>query len=502
LGIEELRAALRSAGTGVWEWDIESDRLLDADLAHAQLGYAPGTIEPTQQAWNSLIHPEDLAANDAAYQRHARGEAPLYEHRYRVRAADGQWRWFEERGQVVAWHADGRPRRMLGTQTDVTPQMSLHEAAASATERLERIPQHVPGVLFQFRREADGRAWFPYVSARCSDVLGLPPELLRGDAGAVLALIERGQRQEMLDSIAASARELIPWRLDFRVWRDGTARNLRGTASPQREAGGATLWHGYIEDVTELRALEQAQRAAEAAQAASRVRSEFLSRISHELRTPLNAVLGFSQLLEADPRDPPSAGQLRRLRLIRESGQHLLQMIGDLLDLSRAEAGGLALRIELVPLVPVAQDCVQMLQPAAAAAGVSLAVEVQGALALQADPTRLRQVLLNLLGNAIKYNRAGGRVDLRASRDGDWIRIEVHDTGIGIAAADLPLLFDPFWRGAQAQGRQDGAGIGLAIAHSLVQAMGGQIAVRSTPGAGSVFTVRLPAAPGGAGVPA
>jgi PAS domain S-box-containing protein len=375
LGIDQLRAALRSAGTGIWEWAIDSDLLTDADLGLEQLGYLPGEVEPTQRAWDTLIHPEDRQANEAAFQRYLRGDRPLYEHRYRILAKGGDWRWFEERGQVVDWDADGRPLRMLGTQTDVTLQMALREVAAEARQRLER-----------------------------------------------------------------------------------------------------------------------AQREVAAAQAASLAKSEFLSRLSHELRTPLNAVLGFTQLMETDPRDPPTSGQGVRLKVIRESGQHLLRMIGDLLDLSRAEGGALVLHTESLAVPALAQACLDMLQPTAAQAGVTLRPDLPAVLAVQADPTRLRQVLLNLLGNAIKYNRRGGTVRLAAALDGAEVCLEVQDSGIGIAADELPMLFDPFWRSPEAWRRHDGAGIGLAVTQTLVQAMGGRITVHSEPGVGSVFRVWLPAA--------
>jgi PAS domain S-box-containing protein len=489
--IAVLRAALRSAGTGVWEWDIDADRLVEADLGFEQLGYAPGELEHSQALWNTLIHPDDREANERAYQRHASGEAPLYLHRYRVLAKDGRWHWFEERGQIVERHPDGRPKRMLGTQTDITAQLALHEAA----ERLERFPQHVPGMLFQFRREADGRAWFPYVSERCEALIGLAPELLRADAAPMLRLMPREQRQPMLDSIADSAATLRRWRLQFWVQVEGATRCLRGSATPQPQSDGATLWHGYVEDVTELLALEQAQRDKAAAEAASRAKTEFLSRISHELRTPLNAVLGFAQLLQADPRDPPSEGQRARLALILDSGRHLLQMIGDLLDLTRAESGALALRPEALDALALAREAAAMLAPQAAAAQVALAVAEGAAPPVWADTTRLRQVLLNLIGNAVKYNCIGGRVAVTAEAAGARLRVTVADTGQGIAAEELPRLFEPFYRGQrQAVLVADGAGIGLAVTRSLVQAMGGGIEVESALGAGSRFTVSLPLA--------
>jgi signal transduction histidine kinase len=282
---------------------------------------------------------------------------------------------------------------------------------------------------------------------------------------------------------------------------------VMGTSSPQREPDGRTVWHGYLQDVTERRELEEARQAAAVAAAASRAKSEFLSRMSHELRTPLNAVLGFAQLLEIDEREPPTEGQRRRLRHIREAGDHLLQMIGELLDLTRIESGTMTLAAEAVPLRSLVEEALTMVQTDADAAQVRLELQLQGPLeglaetprrgdlVAQADRTRLRQVLLNLLSNAIKYNRPGGGVVVLLDRDPSGaVRLQVRDSGQGIAEADLPRLFEPFHRGRQAGGPIDGTGIGLSLSRSLVVLMGGRIEVDSTVGVGSVFTVTLPSA--------
>jgi signal transduction histidine kinase len=308
----------------------------------------------------------------------------------------------------------------------------------------------------------------------------------------MLALLPREQRESMLTSIERSAATLGPWRLQFCVKRPDETRCLRGTASPRREPDGATLWHGHLEDVTELLALEHAQRERDAVEQASRAKTVFLSRISHELRTPLNAVLGFTQLMEADRIDPPTTGQRERLRLVRESGQHLLHMISDLLDLTRAESGEVALQLAPLVLADPARECLAMIGPSAAAAGVSVASDLDGSLVAQADAARLRQVLLNLLDNAVKYNRRGGRVSLGLARvDGEAV-FAVEDDGVGIAADEVPHLFDPFWRSPSARGTGEGHGIGLAVAQSLVRAMRGRIDVDSRPGRGSRFRVHLP----------
>jgi PAS domain S-box-containing protein len=499
--MEMIRGALQGAGTFVWEWDIDSDWLSDSDDSLAQLGYDAQQVGRTQLDWDRLIHPDDVEANHAAYLRHARGETEHYEHAYRIRTHDGRWRWYQERGRIVERHADGRPRRMLGTQTDITEQRAHELAASQAAARLERIALHVPGVLYQFELDAQFVPRFSYISERGRTLLGLDPARTSVDAAELMERIEPEDREAVAASIIESAHRLSQWRWEFRLrMPDGTQRWILGTSSPMRGARGAMVWHGYMQDVTELRELERARQDKAAAEAANRAKTEFLSRMSHELRTPLNAVLGFSQLLEIDRNDSLSEGQRRRVRLIRESGEHLLQMIGDLLDLTRIESGSLQVQIDTVPLRALAEEAIDMLRPAADAAGVavSLRLDAEG-LAAHADRTRLRQVLLNLLSNAIKYNRAGGRVELRAAPAPPagaqaWLSLSVGDTGVGIAAEDLPHLFEPFNRLSQTRGGVEGTGIGLSLTRALVTLMQGRIQVSSTLGEGSVFSVLLPRA--------
>ncbi|MBX3603506.1 MAG: PAS domain-containing protein [Rubrivivax sp.] len=497
-----VRAALAGADTFVWEWDLDSDRLGDIAEGLRQLGYAPGEVGDTQDDWNTLIHPEDRAANHEAYLRHERGEQEIYEHVYRARAADGSWRWLMERGRIVERHADGRPRRMVGTQTDVTERRAVARAASEATRRLERIAGQVSGMLYQFEMQPGRKGRLTYVSERGQYLFGLPLETALADIEQVWDLIEVEDRRLMAQALKASAANLTEWRCEFRARRaDGQTRWMLGNAMPEKLADGRLVWYGYLEDVTERRELEQARRDAAVAEAANRAKTDFLSRMSHELRTPLNAVLGFAQLMEIDRAEPPGAGQRRRLAMIREAGEHLLHMIGDLLDLTRIESGGMTLQLEPVPLRALAQQALEMVQDSADKAQVALALADGGeALVVSADRTRLRQVLLNLLSNAVKYNRPGGRVELcvAVGRDGQPT-LTVADTGVGIAEDELPLVFEPFQRGRQARGGVEGAGIGLSVTRALVQLMGGRIAAHSRLGEGSVFTVALPAAATGTG---
>ena len=487
-----VRAALRGAGTFVWEWHIPSDRLGDIDEGFEQLGYPRDAGRRSQQDWDALIHPDDRDANHQAYLRHAAGQVDHYTHNYRARAADGTWRWLQERGRIVEWAADGTPLRMVGVQSDVTAQRQAEAAASAATERLGKIAAHVPGALFQFQRDDDGFGRFPYISERCVALFGVHPAALAADATQLLRRVDLDQRAAVMASIDASGAALMPWVQEFQVRRpDGALRWIRGSATPQREPDGQVLWHGYFEDLTEWHALARAEHRQRLAEAANLAKTEFLSRMSHELRTPLNAVLGFAQLMDLDADAPLADGQRRRLALIRQAGEHLLAMIDDLLDLTSIEAGRVPLARERLDLRPLADDVLALVQAAASRHDVALACAGAGVVAW-ADRTRLRQVLINLLSNAIKYNRPGGSVLVQLQADGARAVVQVHDTGLGLSAEDCAQLFQPFNRLGQARGPVEGTGIGLAVTHHLVRLMGGQITVQSTPGEGSCFSVTLP----------
>jgi PAS domain S-box-containing protein len=383
---------------------------------------------------------------------------------------------------------------MVGTQADITDLRAKDQAAREATERLARIARQVPGMLFQFDRAPGDVGHFSYMSERASDLFGAPMQALSIQNEVFWRTIDRDDRHRLASTLDESDRTQGEWRCDFRVTRgDGAQRWMLATALPVRGDDGRTTWYGHVQDITERRELDRALHAAGVAEAANRAKTTFLSRMSHELRTPLNAVLGFAQLMEMDATEPPTAGQRRRLALIREAGAHLLRMIGDMLDLTRIEAGGLALQIEPVDLAVLARHVLEMVREDAQRAQVALVLNAADEITVSADRTRLLQILFNLLGNAIKYNRPGGRVSLTLVRAaGGLVEMSVKDSGVGITEADLPQVFEPFQRGNQSGGSVDGAGIGLAVTRSLVLLMGGTIAARSVLGEGSEFCVRLP----------
>jgi signal transduction histidine kinase len=220
---------------------------------------------------------------------------------------------------------------------------------------------------------------------------------------------------------------------------------------------------------------------------------ELTSRASHELRTPLNAILGFGELLELEEL---SDEQRHSVTQILAGGRHLLALIDDLLDLSRIQAGNVDLSLEPVEVGAAVADAVALCGPLAAERSLTVSVDLgDEPLWALADPRRLRQVLLNLISNGIKYNRISGSITLRVRRDGaSQVRLDVADTGIGMTADQIGRLFEPFERlGAHGSGIE-GTGLGLAVCKALTESMGGRIEVYSIPGSGSTFSVRLRAA--------
>ena len=381
-----------------------------------------------------------------------------------------------------------RPVRIWAFR-DITAEVQALRALADAEQRQRRLLEAFPGYIWAI----DGQHRLAYVNAQAAQVYsGQPPAVgLRLDqvfhpdtVAGLLPSIDRALAGETLS---------LEWQRRIAGARVPATLLIRFTPGDGPDGGPCAYAFGV--DISSLKQAEAALTAArDEAERTSRVKTQFLSNMSHELRTPLNAVLGFSQLLETDPEGNLQPGQLRQIAEIRRAGSHLLTLISDLLDLARIEAGRTALELGPVPLAELAEGCLRLMQPLALREHMSLLPAAGPVLTVLADPTRLKQVLLNLLSNAIKYNRDGGSVGLRWRRDGNEVLVEVEDQGPGISEEGQARLFKPFER-LQAEGSDTiGTGIGLALSQQLVLLMRGSIGVRSRPGEGSCFWLRLPLA--------
>ncbi len=381
--------------------------------------------------------------------------------------------------------------RTAALQAEVRERQMAESALRESEQRFRNILNNVPiGVIY-----TDLRGKVKQTNPRFRELTGYGEDELLG-----MSLADYTHPEEMprdTDLMAQLVRGEIPmYRRHTRyIARHGGTVSVRSTVSLLRDAAAKPRSIvGVVEDITEHLKLEEAERAREAAEASNRAKSEFLSRMSHELRTPLNAMLGFAQLLELDPRHPLSEAQRPWVSQIQQAGWHLLDMINDVLDLSRIESGNLRLQIETLNLAELIEATVAMIEGEARQRRIAITQEfAPGTATLLGDATRVKQILTNLLSNAVKYNTEGGDIHVATRPVGsEAVEIVVTDTGLGMTPAQLAELFQPFNRLGRERTSQQGTGIGLVISQRLAELMGGSLRARSVAGQGSAFILALP----------
>jgi PAS domain S-box-containing protein len=447
----------------------------------------------------AMVDPADLPAMRASVMASARDLSPWH-HEWRITTPSGRRKWLEGRGQPQRQPDGGLLWNSL--ILDVTERRrteeELHVKEAAIASALNGIAL----------ASLDGR--LTYVNPAFCRLWRTTLERALGRSVVDFWQMPTHPR-EVIEALQRDGR----WAGEMRAVReDGSAFDLEVAATMVTGPDGQPLcMMGSFSDVSErnraqaaLRALnsqlerrvaertEALERARADAERANRAKSDFLARMSHELRTPMNAVLGFAQLLAISAALP--ARERDHVQEILRAGRHLLELINEVLDLARVEAGRIDLSSEPVELAPLVDETIALLAPLAAGRRITLARGIGGiAGAVRADRTRLKQVLINLGSNAVKYTHEGGTVEISAqARDGDRMRLAVRDDGPGIDPARLPDLFQPFNR-LDADPGVEGAGIGLAISRRLVELMGGTLEVDSRPGQGATFAVLLPLAP-------
>lgn len=445
-----------------------------------------------------LIHPDDRAAGAAIIARTLQEPDTVQRGELRKLRKHGDVMWAQQTLRAVQT-GEGEPAALMVCE-DVTERKRVEErlrllesVTVHANDVIlitEAQPIDPPGPRILYVNDA-----FTKLTGYASDeAVGRSPRMLQGP---------KTDRRELNRIRVALSRwepvvaELVNYRKDgSEFW---TELSIAPVADP---TGTFTHWIGIQREVTERKQFEQALR--ETTEEAERAKSEFLSRMSHELRTPMNSILGFAQLLDLSPLDEADRESVDQ---ILRGGRHLLDLINEVLDLSRIEAGRLALSPEPVNVAELLAEVADALRPLLAERSIELrgsrppADPLSCDRVVQTDRQRLKQVLINLLSNAIKYNRVGGLVEVSCEeRPGARLRIRVRDTGIGIAPAQQAQLFNAFDRLGAESGGAEGTGLGLALSKRLIEAMDGQIGVESEIGRGSTFWVELPHAPGEPGV--
>lgn len=392
---------------------------------------------------------------------------------------------------LVPWLA-GEQGWVIAAIRDVTEQRALVAASLESEARLRQIAESVDLVFVLLQLEPPA---YLYVSPGARRLIGTDTESVTDpDLTHVMSLVHPDDRARVEAGFIVDSRAGRAADSEHRLLtEDGEVLWVRAVATPVHVPNGPPERTVItLEDVTERVLVAEALRQAEAAaRAANDSKNQFLSRMSHELRTPLNAVLGFGQLLS---RQLAGTEHAESVDYVLKGGQHLLDLINDVLDVARIESGEMSLSLETVNLAALVDETLQLMGPLATGSEVTLApADGDRGVMLLADRQRVRQILLNLLSNAIKYNRAGGHVRVGWVLDEGVVRLSVRDEGQGIAPELQGRLFQPFDRLGAEVTQVEGAGIGLALTRSLAELMGGSVGVVSTPGEGATFTVTLPA---------
>ncbi len=488
---KRYQRAIEEIGDGAWFYDLQTGHLTFSINWWRLLGYEQGEADARLESWLNLIHADDRHEAESALSALFRGDAPSASFECRMRTRSGVQKWVLARGAIIDTTRSGRPRVASGTFTDITERKEAEWRLRLQAQVIESAPTGV------FVIDASEQAYpVRYVNAAFCRIYGCSPDDILGKGLGFASKVsdpEEFEKQFRHDLFSAGPSERL-WKF---VDDDKGASWRKITTAPMDIGTDHARIIGIVEDVTEdLRIRENLARAREDAIAANKAKSNFIAHVSHELRTPLHGIMGLSEL-GADDVDAPEHTR-RQAQEIYQAAEHLLRLISDVIDLSAIEAGRLALSMETVEVQTIVDEVVRLARPVAADNGIHLQVDdrLRQSDCIQADSTRAVQVLLNLVSNGIKYNRADGRVTLRLLEGtSDALRIGVEDTGSGLDDDAVKRLFTPFDRLGRELGAVEGSGIGLIIAKNLAEAMGGTLGLERNPDIGSTFWLELPRAP-------
>jgi two-component system, sensor histidine kinase and response regulator len=498
-----LDLAIRGSNVGIWEVDIP-DGDFDKGVWNwinvwEQVGLQPLVNRGLFAPWLDLVHPDDKDRMLGTIYSYLNGETKDYEVEYRMRHKDGTYRWMLARGIAIR-NAAGKPIRFVGSRVDITELKRVLEVLRESEAWFRFLANAMPQIVWTARPDGTPE----YLNDRFAKYTGLPAAEVTGERW--LSVVHPDDRERTMTRWMSDVANGSDHDIEFRLRAaDGRYRWFKSRGLPVRdESGQIVKWVGTMTDIDDQKRAEEAERRAkEAAEAASRAKSEFLANISHEIRTPMNAILGMTELaIESTGSDE----QRQYLTIVKSSADALLSVINDLLDFSKIEAGKLELDYAAFSLRGILGKTLRVLALRAHKKGLELVCQIQPDVpdALIGDAGRLRQILLNLVGNAIKFTEqgevivrivagptgAGPEPDSPEDRSGtsQMLRFFVSDTGIGIPPDKQKKIFQAFEQADNSTTRRyGGTGLGLSIATRLVALMRGEIGVDSEPGRGSTF---------------
>ncbi len=508
-----IDTALNRGRCGLWDWDLGRGRIYWSQSMFDILGLqAKDDLLPFNDV-SALTHPDDLLLYDLAAEL-AETNATTIDHAFRMRHADGHWVWLRARCELV--HQPGDPGlHLIGIAVDVTEQKHLVEKTMAADMRLRDAIETIPEAFVLW--DANNR--LVLCNSNFQELHNLPDEAIT--VGAPYETVVAAGRKPVVRSKTVTGGLSVPGgrtfeaELDDGRWLHISERRTKDggyvsvgtdiTALKRHEEKLLDSEKRQFATISDLRASRQRlaelaeKYAAEKTRAeeANQAKSKFLANMSHELRTPLNAIIGFSEIMESGMFGPLGADKYREYCSdIRSSGEYLLDVINDILDMAKIEAGRIRLDFEDLDLDTLLAEAMRVVSTRAEDKQLDLVAKISPELGLRADRRALKQIVLNLLSNAVKFTPAGGRVTVRGRAADDCIVLAIADTGIGIAKEALARLGRPFEQvESQLTKSHQGSGLGLAIAKSLVELHGGRMRIRSTLGKGTLVVVRMPMHP-------
>ena len=508
-----IDTALNRGRCGLWDWDLARGRIYWSQSMFDILGLESKDDLLSFGEVSGRVHPDDVQLYDLATEL-AEAKMTAIDHAFRMRHANGHWVWLRARCELV--RQAGEPGlHLIGIAVDITEQKSLVEKTVAADMRLRDAIETIPEAFVLW--DADNR--LVLCNSNFQDLHNLPDEAITVGA-SYESVVAAGSQPVVRNKIVAGTTtapgaRTFEAQLEDGRWLHISERRTKdggyvsvGTDITALKTHEGKLIHGekqLMATVADLRASQQRsaelaeQYAAEKTRAeeANQAKSKFLANMSHELRTPLNAIIGFSEIMESGMFGPLGADKYQEYCSdIRGSGQYLLDVINDILDMSKIEAGRIRLEFEDLALDPLLGEAMRVVAARAQDKELQLSSKISPELQLRADRRALKQIALNLLSNAVKFTPAGGRVTVRGRATDHCIVLGIADTGIGIAKDALARLGRPFEQvESQLTKSHQGSGLGLAISKSLVELHGGRMRIRSTLGKGTMVVVRLPLEP-------
>jgi two-component system cell cycle sensor histidine kinase PleC len=511
-----IDTALNRGRCGLWDWDLARGRVFWSHSMFAILGLKPRDTLLSFGEVDALVHPEDIHLYELAAQL-ADATATLVDHAFRMRHANGNWVWLRARCELVQQSGEGGPH-LIGIAVDITEQKTLVERTVEADLRLRDAIETIPEAFVVW----DAQNRLVLCNSNFQELHNLPDAAI--EAGASYESVVAAGRKPVVRSKVTSEGQIPGARtfeaqLDDGRWLHISERRTKdgGYVSVGTDITNIKLHEEKLMDsekrlmatVADLRHSQQklerqaeevadlAEKYAEEktrAEEANQAKSKFLANMSHELRTPLNAIIGFSEIMESSMFGPLGSDKYGEYcRDIHQSGQYLLEVINDILDMSKIEAGRIRLDAEQIELEPFLNDAMRVVSGRANDKRLKLTARLGRGIRLTADHRLLKQIVLNLLSNAVKFTPEGGRVTIRARATSGWVSISIADTGIGIPEEALARLGRPFEQvESQLTKSHQGSGLGLAIAKSLTELHHGAMRIRSTPGIGTMVLLRLP----------